>query len=383
MNASSSREPASSSADANSASAAAAKPNAGLPSHIRTSAVQQNILPGAITSQDKSFEGAIQSKSANRNPNTLPGAILLEGAFDMESSADSGEYAKNSHHEYLPKSVAGSTIAGRTISKRATSSSHSKVEGRARALVSVASETAHTIKTDDSEAKIAPKEGRSRSKGGGSGTAQKIAVENEGADADSEADAKSGSNAKTNIKREKSIQSHRKSRAPENRPTSRSEGVGGGAVVHNGPHPMSRTMTELQVEGDTGPLDIRAVKQKYGALVKAYLAPFAKGVSRKAFFAIMRRKNYSLAPPNSNKGVQTILFQIIKQSSYPGFYDNAPGSIVLFHLAQTQTNKMFSDVVNSFETRNLHDGSLPGRKELEALLQNPNQRAHLASRQGR
>lgn len=86
--------------------------------------------------------------------------------------------------------------------------------------------------------------------------------------------------------------------------------------VDVGEHPMSRTMAELQVEGETGKLELPAVKKRYSKLVKAYLAPFKKGITRRAFFDILRRKNYSLAPPESNKGIQTILLQIIKSSAY-------------------------------------------------------------------
>lgn len=84
--------------------------------------------------------------------------------------------------------------------------------------------------------------------------------------------------------------------------------------VDVGEHPMSRTMTELQVEGGLGKLKPTAVKKAYRKLVKAYLKPFKKGIKRRAFFDILRRKNYSLAPPESNKGIQTILVQIISQS---------------------------------------------------------------------
>lgn len=84
--------------------------------------------------------------------------------------------------------------------------------------------------------------------------------------------------------------------------------------VDVGEHPMSRTMSELQVEGDTGSLGPEPVKAAYTKLVEAYLAPFKAGIKRASFFNILRRKNYSLSPPESNKGIQTILFQIINQS---------------------------------------------------------------------
>jgi hypothetical protein len=84
--------------------------------------------------------------------------------------------------------------------------------------------------------------------------------------------------------------------------------------VDVGEHPMSRSMSILQVEGGTGHLKSDAIKKAYKELVKAYLQPFKKGIQRRAFFDILRRKNYSLAPPESNKGIQTILLQIVNKS---------------------------------------------------------------------
>jgi hypothetical protein len=84
--------------------------------------------------------------------------------------------------------------------------------------------------------------------------------------------------------------------------------------VDVGEHPMSRSMSILQVEGGTGHLKSDAIKKAYTELVKAYLLPFKKGIQRRAFFDILRRKNYSLAPPESNKGIQTILLQIVNKS---------------------------------------------------------------------
>jgi hypothetical protein len=87
--------------------------------------------------------------------------------------------------------------------------------------------------------------------------------------------------------------------------------------VDVGDHPMSGRLTELQVDAETGPLDATAVKKTYRKLVKAYLAPFKGGIKRRAFFDVLRRKNYSLAPPESNKGIQTILLQVISKSWSP------------------------------------------------------------------
>lgn len=79
---------------------------------------------------------------------------------------------------------------------------------------------------------------------------------------------------------------------------------------------MNRKMEELQVSGDTGALDEKQVREYYEKLVKAYLAPFNNGIDRRSFFEILRRKTYSLSPPGSSKGIQTILFQLIQKSEY-------------------------------------------------------------------
>ncbi|KAI0558087.1 Glycosyltransferase family GT90 [Gracilaria domingensis] len=86
--------------------------------------------------------------------------------------------------------------------------------------------------------------------------------------------------------------------------------------TYTGPHPMNRNMEELQVPADTGILDDSKVRSYYQKLVKAYLAPFGDGIDRRSFFEILRRKTYSLSPPGSNKGIQTILFQLVEKSTY-------------------------------------------------------------------
>lgn len=76
-------------------------------------------------------------------------------------------------------------------------------------------------------------------------------------------------------------------------------------------HPMNRNIVELQVPEDIGILAPKAIKQFYRRLAEAYVAPFKNGIYRQMFFDILRRRTYSLTPPGANKGVQTMLFQII------------------------------------------------------------------------
>lgn len=82
------------------------------------------------------------------------------------------------------------------------------------------------------------------------------------------------------------------------------------------PSPMNRAMENIQVPANTGKLSMDQVKDYYRRLVKAYLAPFTNGIYRQLFFEILRRRTYSLTPPGGNKGIQSILFQIIDSKVY-------------------------------------------------------------------
>lgn len=83
-----------------------------------------------------------------------------------------------------------------------------------------------------------------------------------------------------------------------------------------GRHPMNRNMEELHVPGGTGHLPKGIVKEYYRKLVKAYLATFENGIYRQLYFNILRRRTYALTPPGANKGVQSMLFQIIDRKVY-------------------------------------------------------------------
>lgn len=82
------------------------------------------------------------------------------------------------------------------------------------------------------------------------------------------------------------------------------------------PHPMNHNMRELHVPGGTGILPFDMVKQYYRQLAKAYLATFKNGIYRQLYFNILRRRTYAMTPPGANKGVQSILFQIIDRKVY-------------------------------------------------------------------
>lgn len=91
-------------------------------------------------------------------------------------------------------------------------------------------------------------------------------------------------------------------------------GRSGGPVVKK--VPMNREMAEIQVPGEVGSLSDEAVKSYYRKLAKAYLSTFTQGIYRHMFFDVLRRRTYSLTPPGANKGVQSMMFQVIDHKVY-------------------------------------------------------------------
>jgi hypothetical protein len=97
-----------------------------------------------------------------------------------------------------------------------------------------------------------------------------------------------------------------------------SSGGAHGETISQGVHPdvlqdtaKSNLDDALRVEGSTGRLDIAEVKSYYRKLSQSYLSTFRTGIHRHMFFDVLRRRTYGLTPPGANKGVQSILFQII------------------------------------------------------------------------
>lgn len=79
---------------------------------------------------------------------------------------------------------------------------------------------------------------------------------------------------------------------------------------------MNHNMDELYIPGGIGELSLDSVKDYYRKLAKAYLATFKNGIYRQLYFDILRRRTYALTPPGANKGVQSMLFQIIDRKVY-------------------------------------------------------------------
>lgn len=80
--------------------------------------------------------------------------------------------------------------------------------------------------------------------------------------------------------------------------------------------PMNGRNTDLHVPGGVGRMDEATVTSYYRKLAKGYLETFTQGIYRHMFFDVLRRRTYSLTPPGANKGVQSMMFQIINKKVY-------------------------------------------------------------------
>uniref|UniRef100_A0A7S0ZCR7 Glycosyl transferase CAP10 domain-containing protein n=1 Tax=Timspurckia oligopyrenoides TaxID=708627 RepID=A0A7S0ZCR7_9RHOD len=86
---------------------------------------------------------------------------------------------------------------------------------------------------------------------------------------------------------------------------------------------------DLMVPADAGVLPREGVSKYYKKLVAAYLEPYAdlKGIPRKFFLDILKRRTYALTPPGASKGTSCILVQIVRHRLYVldpyGVRDNA------------------------------------------------------------
>lgn len=257
-------------------------------------------LPGAIKSEGKKFDPDPEVKVV-RDPNTLPGALDLVGSFD-ENSVDivpkngrGGEGTKDIAQGKVSKSSAGPNSSA-TPQIVSTKSSKGKATG--------ATSTESKGSSDDSEA-TSKKQKKKKRKNKKSLKRKKKSpqVGHKTSVPDRGSGSQSGSPVSTKQKLKNTPQ-----------PASSDLAQVSEAKLYDGPRPMNRHMEELQVPAKTGVLEESAIRETYGTLVKAYLKPFEGGINRRSFFELLRRKTYSLTPPGANKGIQTILFQIISKS---------------------------------------------------------------------
>lgn len=237
-------------------------------------------LPGAITSQSKSFEGG-ESESSYRDPNMLPGAIGSSGAFDHYALVPAGKDSSSS--EDMPKT-------DKSIKKEKSEGNEMEAKREGDLNISAVQELKKSESIDKSQK----------------------------SEKSSSSSAEISLSKSTKRKTNKPMSETKDTKVKIARGPSR-DGAENGAIekpIHTGRHPMNRDMEELQVAGSEGPPSEDAVRSAYKKLIKAYLAPFARGIKRQAFFEILRRRTYSLAPPGANKGIQTILFQIIDKRKW-------------------------------------------------------------------
>lgn len=280
-----------------------------------------NMLPGAVLLDDRKFEASEEKvTSGRRDANVLPGAIGLEGKFD-ESNENLADLLRASSTKPDNEKVDFPSTRGSKTSgiKKGTNSSKSK-KGQRQTPQTSEKESLEksTPSTSSTESNTNGNGAKKKSKGTKSSSKQnsdpsdRTSVEDE-----DKGSTDSDKNTSTNLSSGKGKGQKAKSgkgkvsgaggeskKIPE--PTS-------SGPLYTGPHPMNRNMSELQVPGDVT-LDDANVREHYGKLVRAYLAPFANGITRKSFFEILRRRTYSLAPPGSNKGIQTLLFQLLDKS---------------------------------------------------------------------
>lgn len=58
------------------------------------------------------------------------------------------------------------------------------------------------------------------------------------------------------------------------------------------------------------------VAARYRELARGYLRPFRGGIHRSNYIKILKRWSYSAAPPGANRGLQALLFQVVKKRLY-------------------------------------------------------------------
>lgn len=260
-----------------------------------------NVLPGAISIDSKSFEHTEDDTRASiRDPNMLPGAPLLDMKFDNFVSqsrlpgaekSEPGSFSPNTQKKDKNFNGDSQKSSGENPSGKPDEESDNRLS---------------RSKPDQGSSSLPAKSMKKRKRKKKRKQQEFTSSDSQGSGSEKADSQRKNSKASADTGKQNATLSTKKSK-------SKVEEASPLPPVDTGPHPMSRAMSELQVEGDAGTLDASAIKQKYTALVKAYLAPFAKGIKRSALFSIMKRKNYSLAPPNSNKGIQTLLFQIVQK----------------------------------------------------------------------
>lgn len=255
-----------------------------MPTTVRASGAEASLVgrQSPLNRGNSIGQSAVEIRSSN----TLPGTIGLEGAFDSGSNLPLKSPAKKIVRTAGSKSLAAHTSSRKPdVGPRTQISKGKTLERKVKALSgNNVGRTAGTAA--DSEANSG--ESTKRFSRSGLSDSEKVSGRE-----DSVVTNESGS-ASGSLGELKSDLAATEQRANH--------------------HPMNRKRVDLQVPQNTGPLKKQEIKGYYDKLVHAYLSPFANGIKRKSFFEILRRRTYSLTPPGANKGIQTILLQIVDSS---------------------------------------------------------------------
>jgi len=292
-----------------------------IPQSVRLSTIPLNTgrirdtvlsLPGAVNSEGKSFESqGSNTYTSKLSLGALPGAIGSSGSFDGDTPSltlSQGNPTKTENKGTLSVSVKsnlaknnmkaeGPSISPKKKRKlKRTSGKKLKTRKGAKSTKSKSSKSQKISETSEQNASI-------REKASSKDSSRGVLESGE------------ESLEKSRLKESKKSEEKRDMNSDHPRQTSSGEGNSSiqdkettGTMID---HPMNRRSKHLQVPSNTGSLDEGAIKKYYRQLVKAYLRPFTNGIKRKSLFDVLRRRSYSLTPPGGNKGMQTMLFQII------------------------------------------------------------------------
>lgn len=291
------------------------------PSYPPRSKNKRNSLPGAVVEDSKNFDKNETKDPSQRDANMLPGAIGLSGAFDEHDGgvleAPAPGPSKQAARSTLPsqsKADPTKAVAQRTPDASGPPKTSKRDASPSTATPFTSTEDAHQISVV-AASKPKKKNGAKKKR------RKKKRLKNlkEGPKRIKASNSTNESSNRTGRKRRRRRKRSRPRKRKAKKASSRSDTQMPTVTptrddFYSGAHPMNRQMAELQVPGGTDSIDESSVKEHYGKLVKAYLAPFSKGIERKSLFEVIRRKTYSLSPPGSNKGIQTILFQLLNKS---------------------------------------------------------------------
>lgn len=238
---------------------------------------EKNIdLPGAISSSNRKFEDDDDTDNiGERNTNLLPGAIGIKGHFDEHEEMIIGD--RGSEPENINKDNESIENGKHPLSQSEKVKTDENAENKISTSIRSESES---NSSEDSELSSQKKERKPKTR----------------------------KRRKTRHSESDDINDHITSSSKLSELPA--------FVTNTGPHPMNREMTDLQVHRTNEKLNRAEVRSHYRRLVQKYLLPFSRGIARTSFFDILKRRTYSLSPPGSNKGTQTVLFQLMNKSKY-------------------------------------------------------------------